>query len=404
MTRKPKQQAVQCQFFTWHLRQRDGVFYADARGGKYNLGKFSLGTRDRQEALDALRQLDLCKAVEIGLTAAAASTADNDISIADGWKRYLDHSGRSQVLGGASAGTLKRYKSVRDKHFEFCARRGISTWVCFDKSALERYGNHLSKLSADRTVFLELTLLKSVAKWLIGEKLLPRGAELEYPLRKPQGTDTHCYSRAEVAAMVGHCQAKPKLVWLAHVIQALAMTGMRIGELAALRWSDVDLVRGFIRVADERASRRKRLSGTARTTKGRKSRNIPIHATLKAVLIALPRHPDGLVLHAAQGGKLRPRNVLEQLLRHAIKPLADRFPTPPGDNGFANGTVHGLRHFFCSEAFISGASEGDIREWLGHADSKMVEHYRHLRSEDAQRKMDQIQFFDRPEQHPGDVA
>jgi integrase len=37
-------------------------------------------------------------------------------------------------------------------------------------------------------------------------------------------------------------------------------------------------------------------------------------------------------------------------------------------------------------------SEGEIKEWLGHADSKMVEHYRHLRNEDAQRKMEQIDF------------
>jgi integrase len=41
------------------------------------------------------------------------------------------------------------------------------------------------------------------------------------------------------------------------------------------------------------------------------------------------------------------------------------------------------------------ASEGEIKEWLGHADSKMVEHYRHLRSEDAQRKMQQVDFLGR---------
>ena len=256
MPRKAKQPAIQSQFFVWHLRQRDGVYYADGRGGKHGLGKFSLGMRDRLEALDALRRLDHHKAVALGLTEANVSTFDRDISIADGWKRYLDHCGRSPVLGGVAAGTLKRYRAVRDKHLDFCSRQGIATWNLFDKLALERYGNRLSKSSADRTVFLELTLLKSVTKWLIGEKLLPRGAELEYPLRKPQGTDTHCYSRAEVAAMVEHCQRSPKSIWLAQVIQALAMTGMRIGELAALRWSDVDLARGFIRVADERASRR----------------------------------------------------------------------------------------------------------------------------------------------------
>jgi hypothetical protein len=32
-------------------------------------------------------------------------------------------------------------------------------------------------------------------------------------------------------------------------------------------------------------------------------------------------------------------------------------------------------------------------EWLGHRDSKMVAHYRHLRDEDSQRKMQQIDFL-----------
>jgi len=31
--------------------------------------------------------------------------------------------------------------------------------------------------------------------------------------------------------------------------------------------------------------------------------------------------------------------------------------------------------------------------WVGHRDSKMVTHYRHLRDEDGQRKMKQINFF-----------
>lgn len=44
--------------------------------------------------------------------------------------------------------------------------------------------------------------------------------------------------------MVDLCRSSTRLHWLADVIVALAATGMRIGELAALRWSDVDLYRG----------------------------------------------------------------------------------------------------------------------------------------------------------------
>ena len=343
-----------------------------------------------------LRQLDQRKAIELGLVDAGPVTANSDLAIADGWESFLDYSGRSAVLGGVSAGTIKRYRAVRDKHVRFCTRHHIAVWNAFDKQQIEIYGNWLSKRFADRTVYFELTLLKSVNHWLIENQSLPESCRLRYPLQKPQGTDTYCYSPSEVSAMIEYCQAKRELAWLRHVVIALAHTGLRIGELAGLRWSDVDLNRNIIRVADERSSRRKKEAGVVRTTKGRRSRTIPIHRRLSELLKALERKPDGWVFHAARGGRLWPRNVLEAFIDDVIEPLKSRFPTPAGETGFEHGRLHSFRHFFCSQAFLGGASEGEIKEWLGHADSRMVEHYRHLRNEEAQRKMDQIDFLGRP--------
>jgi hypothetical protein len=51
----------------WLLGQRGGVYYADGRTNHPGAGRHSLGTRDYNEALDALKQLDLVKAVELGL-------------------------------------------------------------------------------------------------------------------------------------------------------------------------------------------------------------------------------------------------------------------------------------------------------------------------------------------------
>ena len=105
--------------------------------------------------------------------------------------------------------------------------------------------------------------------------------------------------------MVEHCRSQHGLIWLANVIVALAHTGLRISELASLRWTDVKLEQNQILIADERASQRKRRAGTARTTKGRRSRTVPIHPTLKALLVTMARAADGYVFHAARGGKLR---------------------------------------------------------------------------------------------------
>jgi integrase len=183
------------------------------------------------------------------------------------------------------------------------------------------------------------------------------------------------------------------LKWLGPVIIGLSLTGMRISELATLRWSDVDLDNESIRVADERFSRRRQVSGTARTTKGKRSRSIPIHPRLKSLLAALPRSSDGFVFRAMQGGRLRPNNVLNQFIRGVIEPLKAKFPAMDGEIGFERGRIHSFRHFFCSQALIGGATEGEFREWLGHADSKMVEHYRHLRLTDARRRMQQIDYL-----------
>ncbi len=398
MPRKPKQPAIRAAHFVWRLFRRSGVYYADGRSTNLDLGKHSLGTRDHAEALRRLKRLDECKAIELGLIAQPMEADCAEISISAGWKTYLDFAGRSDVLGGVSARSLKRYRAIRDKHEKYCRKHGIETWIGFDKAAIEKYSAHLSRKYAYRTVYCELTMLKSVNKWLIGEKLLPPTAKLKCQLRKPQGTDTYCYTSGEVSRMVSQCLSKPKLMWLGNVILMLAHTGMRISELAGLRWSDVDLGKGFIRIADERSSHRKKQTGSMRTTKGRRSRIIPIHPCIHDVLASLPRGADGRVLHAERGGPLLPENVLQALIHHVIAKLKDEFPTPEGEIGFEHGRLHSFRHFFCSQAFLNGASEGEIREWLGHADSKMVEYYRHLRQEDAMRRMQQINFLP-----PGDL-
>jgi integrase len=396
MPSKPNNAPIVCQFFTWRLFQRDGVYYADGRTAGRNLGKHSLGTRDHDEALANLRLLDSRKAVELGMAPAAKAGVASMITVEAGWELYLDYCDRPQVLGGASAATQQRYQAVRDKHVKFCSRHGFKSWADVNKAAVQAYGNWLDKKPyADRSIFLELTLLKSVIAWLIAESHLPRTHAFELPLIKPKGTDTYCYTQEQVAAMAEHCRATSGLAWLGNVIIALACSGMRISELAGLRWSDLDLKAKTIRVADERASSRKRKLGTARTTKGRRSRSIPIHPDLAKLLVALVKHPDGRVFHAARGGPLRPNNTLHGFVDQVIEPLERTFPTPEGDIGFKHGRLHSFRHFFCSQCFLGGASEGEIKEWLGHADSKMVEHYRHLRSEDALRKMEQVDFLGR---------
>ncbi len=290
--------------------------------------------------------------------------------------------------------TLKRYRAVRDKHTAFCGKHNLVHWNQFGKRETERYGGWLVRKGyADRTLYFELTLIKSVILWLIDAGHLPDSARFKLKLQRPQGTDTYCYTQEQVSAMIEHCRRQQKLHWMAIVITALACTGLRISELATLRLSDVDFASNEITLTDERGSSRRKKIGTVRTTKERRSRVLPINPRLRQVLIDLPRHVDGRLLHGPRGAKLKPSRVLKVLLRDVIAPLKERFPTPPGEIGFEHGRVHSFRHFFVSEAFRQGATDGEVMEWVGHRDSKMVAHYRHLRKADSHRRMEQIDFL-----------
>jgi integrase len=384
-------------YFTWTLFLRDGVYYADGRHNAPNVGKHSLGTTEREEAERQLHRLDARKAVEFGLAAPVPDTAAGErISINEGWQRYLSHVARPSVLDGAGPKTQQRYQAVRDKHVAYCSRRGLEHWGQIDKSALKAYVAWLSSNGyADNTVYTEGTLIKQVVIWLIDEeKALPESARIRLKLSRSEESDTFCYSRVQVQSMVDLCRADRGLHWLADVIIALATTGMRVGEMAALCWSDIDLERGVITIADNRHSGRAKKAGAIRTTKGRRTRRVDIHVRLREVLMKLPnRLEGGRVFRGRQGGPLDPDKVLKVLQRDVIGPLKNQFPTPAGEIGFQHGVVHGFRHYFVTEAFLGGATEGEVQDWVGHRDSRIVKRYRHLRPEAARQTMARLTFL-----------
>ena len=58
MSRQSSPQRIACRYFCWSLFKRNGVWYADGRSTPHRLGKHSLGTRDRDEAIAELPELD----------------------------------------------------------------------------------------------------------------------------------------------------------------------------------------------------------------------------------------------------------------------------------------------------------------------------------------------------------
>lgn len=184
------------------------------------------------------------------------------------------------------------------------------------------------------------------------------------------------YTGAEVGKLL-EAEATPRL-------RALAATallgGLRYGELAALRWRDVDLEVGSVNVSRNlRLTREGFEEGDPKTRAGRRTVWLPGRAldALKAYRAALPALPHGTVrvFASPDGRELRHQNFV----RREWRPLCERAKVPVR-------TFHSTRHTATTLLVEAGVDAETVRDTLGHADvSTTLRHYGHT-SEERKRK------------------
>ncbi len=147
--------------------------------------------------------------------------------------------------------------------------------------------------------------------------------------------------------------------WRTMVLVALR-TGMRQGEVLALRWQDVDLVAGRILV------RQNVVGGHIGTPKSGKPREIPLGDDVRAALKA-HRHLRGPLVFCDMSGNMLTRGEAKGPLWKACKKAGLRLI------GW-----HILRHAFASHLVMRGAPLKAVQELLGHSTIQMTMRYAHL--------------------------
>jgi integrase len=137
-------------------------------------------------------------------------------------------------------------------------------------------------------------------------------------------------------------------------------TGLRRGELIALRWEDVDLTAGKVHV------RRSRYRDTEGPPKSRRNREVPICRRLRVELEAHRHQQSDYVFCKHKGLPLARQNMWELLDEICRKAQLRHF-------GW-----HSLRHTFASHMVMKGVPLRAVQELLGHASIEMTMRYAHL--------------------------
>jgi integrase len=149
---------------------------------------------------------------------------------------------------------------------------------------------------------------------------------------------------------------------------------LRLGELLALRWSDVDLDGGRIMV------RRAAARGVVGTPKNGRSREVPLSEQAARTLREMPRSESELLFPGLDG-----RLLTTGACKWPIYRAAERA-------GIRRVGWHVMRHSFASHLVMRGAPVKAVQELLRHQSIEMTMRYAHL-SPDARR--DAVRLLDR---------
>jgi integrase/recombinase XerC len=170
------------------------------------------------------------------------------------------------------------------------------------------------------------------------------------PRKLPQVLDVD-----EIAALLDFPTDDPEAVRDRALLELLYSSGLRVSELTSVRWRDLDMAQGLIRV----------------TGKGSKTRIVPVGGKAIAALQTLREqdHPttDDPLVRGRLGQPLTPGAVRARLKRRAKDQGVWKRVYP-----------HLLRHSCASHVLESSGDLRAVQELLGHADIGTTQIYTHL--------------------------
>jgi integrase len=180
--------------------------------------------------------------------------------------------------------------------------------------------------------------------------------------------DIDVFSPEEIDVLTRAAESKQD----AAIFLTAAFTGLRMGELLALRWRDVDFEGSLVRV---RASYSQ---GSLTTPKSGKIRSVPlapdVAETLARLRVREHHTADDDLVFAGVGGGYVDGSAMRR-----------RYTAALGRAGLRRLRFHDLRHTFGTR-MIGHADIRRVQEWMGHADVQTTMKYLHYapRAEDAQ--------------------
>lgn len=328
----------------------------------------------------------------------------------DAWRAEMEEEASYETPGARKAGdvsefvtlyidTLEHSKSVErstiapyramQKHIA-AGLRGIP-YRKLDSDAAQAWVNSMAADGyAASTIRKALNLLKAAYKDAVNRHMLPYSpieAVKTPKLKKEEPNALDPAQRAKLMAYLDIAGETPVNI----AIRLALHTGMREQELCGLRWKDVDLKAGVLRVRNVIGRDGGRTYEKEPKTGGSR-RDIPIPPEIAALLRSRRADMAEECMEAGVGltadhhvlGRIDGRYMAPHSLWREWKAIA-RSLGLVGTSG-KTPTFHDLRHTYATAAIASGADVKSVSSILGHANAAMTLNIYASADEEAKRR------------------
>ncbi len=284
--------------------------------------------------------------------------------------------------------TLSHYKMIIDKHIlPLLGSYDIST---VNTEIIQQYMNELLYNGySGKTASDILTVIKSILKYA-DCKGYKHNCDLSIITLKNQKSNVETLTLFEQQKLSNYLVKN--INYKNFGILLCLYTGIRIGELCALKWSDIDIRERILRVdktmirIQNNYSTQKDCNKTSIIITSPKSedsvRTIPIPDFVVNILKKLRRNPDTYVLTGSYDNYVEPRNM-QYYFKTVLKKCEIR------DVKF-----HILRHTFATRCVENGFEIKSLSEILGHSSIKItLDKYVHSSMDLKRKNMDKLNFL-----------
>lgn len=279
-------------------------------------------------------------------------------TVADWMDYWLDYLMAKKIKASTYANYHGRLKKHINPYFEDTLLLDLTT------TKVEAFIHHLISLGLSaKTTHCIVNILKSAIRKAVAEGLLLKDPCTSVILPRTKKASISALTKIEQERL-------EQVAWQEESCSPVVLslyTGMRIGEISALRWQDIDFSANIISVehtlqrimvSEESQRRTKVIISQPKTSSSQRA--IPLAKNLKSYLLEKKKLSTSEFVISCGSGYAEPRliNYRFKKLLHAAKVESVNF--------------HALRHTFATRCVEEGVDIATLSKLLGHTSIKLT--------------------------------